>query len=506
MLSPRVLVALLCADVILIAALSIPEILSFNFWMFSDQGANLIVQFLAAQGLRPALDFGYNYGVLPLMIGRLWFAIFGATPTSCAAALLLCGVAAAWGLARFASSLRLGWAGILLLVIAMPFAVPPGYPSIAHALEAALLCNGLAEQAAGKRERALALATAACFAKAGMGYVYGFILLLFIVTDLRRREVSLARGLWRAAIPSIVTAALLALILSALSGPAAVLHTLLPISGMREYRALNFGFFRDGRNFWHPPGVRIGYYAGTVAGFWIVASLWLFTCGLRSALASLHGALHRVAGILSDEMIITCALLHAAFIGLLFGNSFSWFYYSYILVMGVAATTALGSFATAAVWGLAVIAIVGLKTTAISGYRQWKTTRPAAETAGLWATNDEREEWTHVMGLVSAAAAQGHRAVMLEQAGCPDLTFDGFAPPVTAYLWPGIATPGDMQRKIAQLDSATMVVLPVMKPLYQDFPGEFPEFVRVLDDRFVPLWTGSYFAIYVTRSPSLPPG
>jgi hypothetical protein len=63
-----------------------------------------------------------------------------------------------WAFARFAVNLGLRGVGIFLIAATLPFAIQANYPSITHALEAALLANGLAEQAAGRRATALARA------------------------------------------------------------------------------------------------------------------------------------------------------------------------------------------------------------------------------------------------------------------------------------------------------------------------------------------------------------
>ncbi len=161
------LAVLLSLEVIVLNIIFLPSTMNFNFWAFYDQGANLVVQYLIRAGYRPAVDFGYPYGLLPLPFGRVWFDTFGATPAACLAAMALCAVLVAWALARIATTAQVGLSGIALFVIALPLAIPLPAPNLAHALEAALLRNALAEQAAARRGRALAFAAAA-FTKPSM--------------------------------------------------------------------------------------------------------------------------------------------------------------------------------------------------------------------------------------------------------------------------------------------------------------------------------------------------
>ncbi len=483
------LAAFFSIEALVVNALSVPQIFKFDFWALSDQGANLTAQYLIGRGLRPALDFGYHYGLLPLLLGRVWFALVGASVISCWIAMAILGLLVAVALARFAAALELGTVGIVFLCAAIPYAIQTNGPNLAHPLEAALLANGLAEQAAGRRGRALAFATAACFAKPSMGYVYGLLLVCLAA----REMVPLGRlrpaAIWSFLLPSLITGIGLGSLLAASYGPAVLVRTLLPLSGLHAYQALNFGFLRAGHNFWHPPGARIGYYAGTVAGLWIVGTLWLFACSAVAALGS-SGESRLPVAVRTTEMIVSCALLHAAFIVVLWGNAFCWFFYFYVLAMGIAATTMMGVLARRAAWVLIVVAIVGLKATATALGRLWIGTAPSVETAGLWAPLAEREEWTHALQIAASGPA-----VLLEEAGCAELEFPVLAKPVTLFLWPGLASDKDLRRKNVQLAAARWIVLPIEQPLYEGFPENLPQLARTLSN-FHSVWAGHYFAVY----------
>lgn len=86
---------------------AIPIGLAFDFWAFDDQGANLTAQYLLSHGYRPGTDFGYHYGLLPLLWGRIWFDVFGLTPIACWTAMLFCEVFIVRGIARFVTALDL---------------------------------------------------------------------------------------------------------------------------------------------------------------------------------------------------------------------------------------------------------------------------------------------------------------------------------------------------------------------------------------------------------------
>ncbi|HEY2526200.1 MAG TPA: hypothetical protein VGI29_14150, partial [Candidatus Binataceae bacterium] len=166
------------------ALFRLPTDLGFDANAFGDRGDFLSIAYLVGHGSRPAIDFGYHWGLLPIMLAQAWFALFGATAQANEAIMVVCALMVAIGMARMAAALRLGAPGIGLLMLAMPFAFPTF--TLTYALEAALLSNALAEQAARRRSSALALATASCFVNPSMAYLYGFVLVLGLLWESRR--------------------------------------------------------------------------------------------------------------------------------------------------------------------------------------------------------------------------------------------------------------------------------------------------------------------------------
>src|SRR5271167_154340 len=190
----RALLILFGLETLAINLARLPESMRFDRFAFCDHGANLTLQYLIAQGLRPSLDFGYHYGLLPALIGRIWFGIFGATPRAYQAAMVVADLLCAWAIAKILSQLRIGVVGLALAVITLGYAFQSTYVNFAHATEAVLLSHALAEQARGSRANALALATAAVFAKPSMGWIYGLLLIVLMVGE-RNRERPLFRRL-----------------------------------------------------------------------------------------------------------------------------------------------------------------------------------------------------------------------------------------------------------------------------------------------------------------------
>lgn len=470
---------LFSVELVLVAILRLPIGLDFNAYAFADRGSFLTVCYLAAHGSRPGVDFGYPYGLLSIMTAQAWFHVLGLTPRVDELAMLACGLFGVWGLARFASAMRLGWIGIILLVAAFPFTILPSYQSFVYALEASILCNALAEQAAGRRANALALATAACFAKPSMGYLYGFVLVLLTACDTWGKAESRVRWseLLKSFLPAAMTAAVLAVILADVYGLSSLVATLVPASGRAIYKAIGYGsVFFSGRSLWYDPKSGLAFYLLTIAGFWIAASLWLAVAGLRAVWRLTCTYLTRNVPRVEDEFVFTCALLHVVFITTFFGAATSWEYYSYLLVMGVAATSICDAVSARLTAILAVLAFTGNFAHVQMALYKWRVTAPEPQMRGLWASDRERSAWIRVL-----AATAGHETVALTFQGCAPLLGD-FQPPIGAYLVPHEALPAEVALRLERVKRASMVFA-VTSSDYSAALAFFPEFRALLDRR-----------------------
>ena len=273
----RTLTILFMAEALLLALAQLPLTLDFNSFVHMDQGANLTVQRLLDRGRVPITDFGYQYGLATLLIGRAWFALFGRTPVAYAGAMVVVDLLIAWGLARCAYALRSGLVGIALFVCTVHATAMCSYINLAHACEAVLICHALAEHASGRRPRALALLTAALFIKPVMAYLYGFLLIVLIVRNVR------LRGLVPSLVPAAITGILLFVTLAVWFGFDVVIQSLLPLRGADSYKQLNYGFFFGvGRRFWLPQPLTPRYYIFSPAGHYLVGSVVLFAAAVPS--------------------------------------------------------------------------------------------------------------------------------------------------------------------------------------------------------------------------------
>ncbi|HUY25822.1 MAG TPA: hypothetical protein VMV27_00255 [Candidatus Binataceae bacterium] len=474
----------------------LPSSLGFDHFAFCDQGANLTVQYLTSRGMTPAIDFGYAYGLIPLAVGKLWFGWFGATPFAYQALMAACGILIALGLAQIAVRLKFGAIGTALLAIALTFIIQASYPSLSQATEQILMTFAIAQQAAGRRSGALALTTAAALAKPSMAYVYGFILTLLIALDLLRSRGSLRQWI-RAFAPAAVIGILLAIMLGLVYGPAALLNTVFPVEGMRNYRALNFGFFTgSGQGFWNLGNMPLLAYLLEVSGFWMASTAVLLIAAPFAALKWFRAwradlptlELHRA------EIVVTCAVLHVVFVTLLFGNEWSWFYYAYVLVVAVATISEIWPMGRRTGVALCALGLISCAGRVWSMYHHWTIDTRYVSTDGLWASREQIAEWNKALSLV-----QGRNAVVLDINGALELMMPGFAPPTTLYLLPGLMQPVEVDRKLAQLNEAQVVLVP-----YGILSGcrGVPDNPAIKDalNSLNTEWKGRYYEVFRRRS------
>ncbi len=482
---------LLMAEVVALALFQSPAERFIRYIGF-DSGVDLTMQDLMARGLRPTVDFGCAYGLLPLLVNRAWYGIAGLTPGAYRAEAVLGTCLTAWGMARFAGARRVGPAGLALIALSMPDVLFSTYNTSVHVFEPALLVHGLAEQARGRRGRALAFATAALFVKPSLGYVYGMVLLICILLAAKGG----ARGYWvRSLGPAAATGIVLAVVVAGAFGVGPLVGTIIPRAGMAIYRQEGFGFFRGtGREFWALPGAGLRDYFRYEVGFWLIGSAWLAWCAMEGLWRLLRGRSPGEAG-RDAEVVASCATLHVAFVTLLFAHRMSWAYYFSILILGLAAIAKGSRSRTVVAWCLAAMLLVSDRSKLLTTYRDRSASAPGAETLGLWATPAERSEWRTVLELT-----RGHQPVLLTIIEGSAPLVPRFAPPVAAYFCPGLTLPVEVRRKASQLATARMIVA-LVGPDWRGFTL-WPELAAALDG-CEPVYEGRTFRVYLrVRPPS----
>ena len=255
----------------------LPKTYGATSFAFGDKGWPLTVDTLLDEGLNPVTGFGYFYGLLTLSVDRTVFAVLGRTPA---------GTRDRRGLRpgrrdRAGASMRvmnMTGAPAMFLAACTPFAVMPIlFPSPAHAIEAALLANALAFHLAGRFDRGPRTRHGCGFVKPSLGYVYGFLLLVFILVQRSDRRLTVATvtagGRDRHGFAN-----------RARGGVRVGAGTPHPDAVRRDEGLPRLGIgllFGSGREFWWPAERKPLFHLLTPVGVWIASSVVLFVLAVR---------------------------------------------------------------------------------------------------------------------------------------------------------------------------------------------------------------------------------
>jgi hypothetical protein len=442
-----------------------PNLLQFEHFPFGDPGSNLYLHKMISSGLTPTVDFSYPYGLLGALFGDVWFGLFGLHPYAFAGVGLLYCVCMSHGFALFCRELRWGWLTAIALAVLMPFSVTPSQASITYCLEAVAILYGLAFQSQGRLAEALGMATIGALVKPSLSYVFGAILVALILWKLNVDGKARFPAAWWSQFrfaAGAVSFGVVALVLR--YGWQPLLSTLFPVAGRANYRAMHYGFFTGvGRNFWIPAGARAGYYLGTVAGFWILAtvtllagSMWLLATGPRSRREIFQTGL-------------TATALHFIFITIFFAHAWSWSYYSYLVAIGLAAFLTMFRKSRFAVASLCAVAAIGYYADTRETTIEWRRSQPAAAQIGLWMTASQRKDWSHALEL-----ARNHRVLALSMAGWPSLLEPAIRTPSRWFTEPALINPRERQSTVEAIRQANVILIhdsPWTAPI-----GDLPEF------------------------------
>lgn len=505
----RRILVLAVAFAILLVVLQIwqlPRIAGWTFFSFFDPGTALKGDLLISMGMKPAIDFGYTHGLASLMVAHLGFVLLGRTPAAYLVITSVMEVLMAVMIARFAVAMKLSRPALVFLFIALPVAIMPCYLTLTHPLEALLLLWAIAEQAGGRRQRALAICTACLFVKPSMAYVYGLLLVIWTIIDCYRHERRWS-GLLRRTAPAMVTGVLMAAAMIWRFGIQSLLLTIVPITGMRTYKDTHFGFFSgSGLQFWSPAYHPWYYYIITPAGVWLAMSailLWvLLIRGLRQKQSPENiGKRHYVGGLITDwvhtpnrlmETALSIAIMHIAFVLGFYGWKYAWEYYSYLPVLFTALV--ISRCRTRQVQVATVLGIMALCSQARNiglTFWCWQNKTRDQQTGYLWAYPQQAAQWRYVCRKV-----RGHPTLILSNGYLPWMP-KGMTMPLSWFPEPGIPTAIEMRRLKSEAMAAHYIVV-------RHGYGKFglwvnPAFASVRH-RFSLLWQGQYFSIWRTNA------
>jgi hypothetical protein len=378
---------------------------NFHLICNHDPGAALRTDEIVASGSQPGTDFFYYYGPLPILLCRVFFFVFGRSPL---ALLALIGILTAVffaGLTSIVMAFAPTRLGVLLIAVIMSQVVPPNTPT--HAFEAAILIWAVAMRIRGQSAAAMALASSAILVKVSMGTVMTAELAALIALDaLRTRS---RRPLMALAATPITLG--IGLAASGAAFSVRCLRAILdPAAGAAIYKAVDYGFFREGRYFWHPAGHTIGWYLGGLAGPWVAATVFVSILALRGALRLVRrafGGESRDRESLADEISAIAGFANLAFILGFFAPN----YYTWVPLAGVIPWMVRARFGSRGAWTLAPLAwaatalcLLCSATGPLRAFAQFLR-EPRVHIGDVSMPADEADEWKEAMALAHSVGS-----------------------------------------------------------------------------------------------------
>ncbi|UXN66462.1 hypothetical protein N8E89_25445 (plasmid) [Phyllobacterium sp. A18/5-2] len=207
-MSGATIAILLFVAFVALGLLSWPILFSMELWIFRDRSSLLNLDYLIDKGYLIGVDIGYAYGLLPLLLQRVAFAVFGRGYWP-----MIGFIVATWGLMAifWACVIReVGGTKVWLLVVValapLTIIVNPNFP---YSLLQLSTLYSLLLVLYGKRNLALAIAVAGCFAIPSLSLVLSALLVSMILLDLHQRGQFTLRNVLAAFAPALVVGLLL---------------------------------------------------------------------------------------------------------------------------------------------------------------------------------------------------------------------------------------------------------------------------------------------------------
>lgn len=425
-----------------------------------DQGAALKANYLISNGFLPSVDFTYIYGLLPLVLGKVWLGIFGSSLQSFFAWLLVSQIICCAILARITIIANLTNSGIIFISSSVLFfCLWGGQYSFTHSLEPVFILLALSEHLLGKKGNALTFLVFGYFTKPSMSLVYAGLIFILFASDLIQAKTNIKK-VSREILPVILAVIFLVVSLSIIFSIDSVIASVLaPIKGAAVYKAYDYGLFGVGGRFLYFSGVRIGYYIGTPAGFWIVLTFTIFITALffLFRIFSLKQDIHSNHVV---KVIICIAVSHAIFIVRFFGHPASWSYYCYLLIVGIAL---LGSknitiskiLVKNLLIFLTIIMLVPTYVHLLGAYKAWANSNQSTLTMGLNSAPELKKEFEEVLGYCQTKKV----FVLGEATGGMDVSFPKCKSPDAWWLLKGIYNQKETERIGNQISQSSIVVL-----------------------------------------------
>ena len=449
----------------LLYALCWPQERSLDLWVFKDRGSLLNLDAMLDEHLRLGVDTFYCYGLLPVLVQRVLFQIFGrgAWPLIGFHMVYMLLMAAAWTLIVRQLRQPLLWLIVVIPAIPIILWVNPNLPYLLVQLS---MMFGLAFALQGRLRTALAVSAVGCWSVPTVTLLFSAALLAALCLQWWATPNRTLRSLVRDVAPGAAAYLGIGLLLAACFGWRSVIATALPLQGMAFYKSVHYGMFTSLKIFLHPGYAPfwkwspLRYYLCDRATWWMLGTLMLFGFTASAVYRSIK---QRTVPTGNDLVVLLCAVIHVAFITLAYGNPTQHIIYDLIIVAGVVVGLARLSAGPLRNSLLGVFMVVTLMSHLNQiGYMNWlwHSTRPAPEMANFYVHEDFKSEWSDVLALSAE-----HKVFMLSYGTGMQNYFPTVKVPPIWTVQLGEVLDSDKARLLDEMHEADIVVEDLTGPM-----------------------------------------
>jgi hypothetical protein len=443
-----------------------PSVFNIENFGFLDVGSSLTVDVFLGRHLRPAIDFGYIYGLLPVLVQHVLATLFGRGPWIIIGLGIAYLFASAFVWALIWNRLGASIAFLTAVIFLSPYLIMH-CPPPAHGFNQLSLMLVLLSLLQGRLVRALVFSVIGWLSMPSLPLVAIVLISFWIAVIWWKQPHRRIRGLMKQFLPATAVYVVLLVVLAAIFGFESVRQTLLPFNGAAHYRANGYGILGQGLTYLYPPGVRVTYYLGTEVGWWLLSTVILAALAVWSVFVACtkKDLSFRVV------FIVSCFVLHVAFILLAFGNGFQKLYYYPILIAGVLA--GLWEYCrltarTVILVGLVGISLLGQYSSLRFYWKDRHFYERSDNTASFYASPSFASEWQQIVRL-----GVNKKLVILSFGNGIGEYFPAVETPDSIFLLPVYLTEPAKRKLLEEILHADIVVEKIGDTEYVDGDSEF---------------------------------
>lgn len=436
-------------------ALSWPIVFSFDLWVFKDRGSFLNLDYLLAKHFRLAVDTYYSYGLLPVLIQHLLFAGFGRGywPLLGCTVISLVLMAVFWTrLLRYMPPQRI-W---LFTVVALSPTLILVNPILPYCLVQLSILFALLFVLEERLDIALAISAVGCLSVPSLPLVLTGLLLLLIVVNWLVNTDRSARRLISQLAPGALTYVLLAGLLSLIYGVKSVVFTALPVLGMKFYRTVHYNFLGSEMGFLfsetHGLKYYIEYFFATPLCWWLASNAILFVLGAQAIGSMIRDQATKPL----KEFVALCAIFQAVLIFFAYGPPGQHIPYDPVLVAGTLVgllNLSPGRWRKVFLVTFVTLGVIGQSALVRRTWLDWRETRPALDSANLYANPAWTAEWSKILEI-----SKTKKVLLLSYGTGIHHYFPSIQTPDVWFLRVGQLFPADEQRLLAKIQDADVIV------------------------------------------------